>query len=124
MFPNLHKCIQVALQHCNPSFNKLLQACEFNTHQKCTNDNKKLQYAIKSCSSKENLINNACYKKCPKEFVQYGILCLKPYYIKRKMRLNNSYERPMDPIKEELYSNDFIVEKCSNYGKNVIEITP
>ena len=107
----LPKCVQKALQWCSPNFDNLRKACENNKKgEKC-----RIQefYAVLNCGEDETMINQTCYKNCPKGFVEYKAFCLKPSYIKRSTK---EYRGERLKENEEFWGDHLIVEKCSIYG--------
>jgi hypothetical protein len=117
-FPLLHKCVQKALLFCNPNFDKLKSACEAATGRECeVND---FTAKIK-CASDEDLINNACYKKCPEGFKDYKYFCLKSTATKRATR---AFHGEHLDDSEELYGDKLVVEKCAKYGKFMADFGP
>ena len=117
-FPLLHKCVQSALLFCNPNFEKLKSACEASSGRECEiND---FSAKIK-CAADEDLISNACYKKCPEGFKNYKFFCLKPTAVKRS---THAFQGEHLNDNEELYGDNLVVEKCAKYGKYMADFGP
>jgi len=118
VFPLLHKCVQKALLFCNPNYSKLKTACENASGLECeVND---FSAKIK-CAADEELINNACYKKCPEGFTNYKFFCLKPTAVKRATR---AFQGETLNDNEELYADNLVVEKCAKFGKYMADFGP
>jgi hypothetical protein len=111
-FPLLPKCVQKALYWCGPNFNNLKRDCENN--KKGTSCRINEFYALLTCDENETLINQTCYKSCPKGFVDFKAFCLKPSYVRRATK---EYRGEKLKQGEEFWGDSLIVEQCSNYGE-------
>lgn len=119
----LPKCIQSALSQCNPNMNKVVKTCE-RVHEKSYNKNasgaNKISCMVEhltvklQCNKKEDLINNACYTRCPPGFKDVKLFCMKSFYIKRNVMPFKGQN--IDTEKEIMWGKNFVVQKCSVFG--------
>lgn len=118
-FPLLHKCVQKGLEFCKPNSQKLVDACEHKS--KSSNCQYEQFKAVLKCENDEELINNACYKECPKGFTNYRTLCLKPNYHQREIKRNVS--RVKDEAKEN-WGQKIRVVDCEKVNENMRSVGP
>ena len=114
MFKSLPKCVQSALQQCNPDMQEVIDYCEtnYNNRKDCSAD--KLTVRLK-CKPNEEFINNACYRKCPLGYKDAKLYCIKSKVLRRSVVEYRG--QTINPEKEEMWGEKFVVAKCSNFGK-------
>ena len=70
------------------------------------------------CQDDENFYNNACYKKCPQDYKEAGIYCIKSKYYKRQIV---EFENQVFSTTEyELYADNLLLQRCQNFGENFV----
>lgn len=119
----LPKCIQSALTQCNPDLTKVVKTCEkfhessstrFGSDEKrtrCISENLTVKLA---CDKDEDLINNSCYEKCPKEFKDVKLFCMKSGYRERDVVPYRGQN--VDEDTEIMWGNSHIVTNCKTFG--------
>ncbi len=119
LFSLLPKCIQRAIQQCPMKMSKVKERCEKHYEEigkdkySCKEYISNPMRIVLKCDDDEELINDACYKRCPDGLKDAKLFCVKNKYIKKSIV---PYKKQVIKKNEYLWGESFVARRCSSFG--------